>query len=325
MMQWETLILQTTQIGGSLVFISDKAPSFQGGWIQALTENCHGMVPFVVRSKEQLCRRAFQTKSQDLVIFFESQQTLIEELNPFVQGQRWVIAQSDKMDKVLHTDYIWTSASLNEWKHLVSNLSAKWNQVQPLQEFASSSQAPCLFLDRDDVVVKNVPYNKDPEKVELFPGITELINKAHQLGYWVAVVTNQSGLGRGWITWPEYQAVHQRILKLLAEQGCWIDEWVWAAFYEGGVPAGERMASLRKPRNGMFQLVEEKLRPNLSRSIMVGDSASDLIAAYASGVKGLYLLSSAKLDQEKAELAKFQKQFEKFKFSVAEKFSDVSL
>lgn len=324
-MQWETLFLQTAQIGGTLVFISDKAQSFQQEWIKALGDHCQGMVPFVVRSKAQLCSRAFQTKSQDLVLLFESQTDLIADLNPCLQGQRLVITQAEKMDKPLHTDFVWAGANLNDLKNLINNLLAKWNQTPPLQDFTQSSEAPCLFLDRDDVVVKNVPYNKDPEKVELLPGVTELINKAHDQGYWVAIVTNQSGLGRGWITWPEYQAVQQRILKLLAEQGCWIDEWVWAAFYENGVPAGERMASLRKPRNGMFQLVEEKLKPNLEKSIMVGDSATDLIAAYAAGVQGLYLLSSPKLQQEKADLEKFQKQVEKFKFSVAASFSDVSL
>ncbi|XGC80063.1 D-glycero-alpha-D-manno-heptose-1,7-bisphosphate 7-phosphatase [Bdellovibrio bacteriovorus] len=325
MMQWETLILQTAQIGGTLVFISDKAPSLQQEWITALSENCQGMVSFVVRSKAQLCSRAFQTKSQDLVLLFESQIDLIADLNSCMQGQRLVIAPSTKMDRLFHTDYVWEGASLSDWKNLVSSLSTKWNQTPELQDFAKSSEAPCLFLDRDDVVVKNVPYNKDPEKVELLPGITDLINKAHEKGYWVAIVTNQSGLGRGWITWPEYQAVQQRILKLLADQGSWIDEWVWASYYENGVPAGERMASLRKPRNGMFQLVEEKLKPNMKKSIMVGDSASDLIAAYASGVQGLYLLSSPKLEQEKQELEKLQQHVENFKFSVAIKFGDVVL
>ncbi len=68
------------------------------------------------------------------------------------------------------------------------------------------------------MVVKNVPYNTDPKKVELTPGIELLISAAHAKGYWVAVVTNQSGLGRGWISWGEYQDVHQKMLQLLADK-----------------------------------------------------------------------------------------------------------
>jgi len=169
-----------------------------------------------------------------------------------------------------------------------------------------------------------VPYNKNPDLVELMPGITDLINRAHVAGYWVALVTNQSGLGRGWITWDEYQKVHQQMLRLLAAQGSWLDECVWAGFYEKEpAPAGMQFAGLRKPRGGMFQQVQDKLKVNLGASVMVGDSATDLIAAHGMGLKKLYLFNSEKIAEEKSKISEFQKYEPLLQYSVITNFSEV--
>src|SRR5207253_9964129 len=94
-------------------------------------------------------------------------------------------------------------------------------------------QQSCLFLDRDGVIVDDVPYNTDLAKVTLKPGIIELLEKAHGLGMWITIVSNQSGLGRGYFSWTVYRQIHQKICQLLAFHGEWVDLALCAPYYDG--------------------------------------------------------------------------------------------
>ncbi|WP_374074710.1 HAD-IIIA family hydrolase [Bdellovibrio bacteriovorus] len=326
MMQWETLILETVQLGGSLVFIEDKAPDDLATWLEPLHRMFLGEIPFVRRRAHDLVSGRLQTSYQDLVIIFPSQMELLATLNPALQGQRLLVTTGVAADKNPLLDFTWSSCTPEAWTHIWQKLHSAWTQALPVLAYPGSHEAPCLFLDRDDVVVKNVPYNKDPSLVELMPGIETLLSQAHEQGYWVALVTNQSGLGRGWISWREYQQVHQKMLSLLAKKGCWIDECVWAGYYDQEpVQQGRQYAGLRKPRAGMFQLVNSKLNVNLKKSVMVGDSASDLIAAFGAGVGNMYLFSSEKFQKEQAELAQFKIKNPALHFSVVKDFSEIKI
>lgn len=326
MMRWESLILETTQLGGSLVFIEDQAPSDVAIWLESLSRLLGAEVPFVKRRAGDLLSGALKTRPEDLVILYSSQLSVLAELNQRLQGQRLLFADDTNGDFKHLVDFVSPPCSHSDWTQALERVKNTLKTPKPIEDYAGSQKSPCLFLDRDDVVVKNVPYNKDASLVELMPGICELLSRAHKSGYWVSLVTNQSGLGRGWVSWQEYQQVHQKMLSLLAEQGCWIDECVWAGYYDQeSVPQGRLYAAQRKPRNGMFQRVHDKLRVNLSASIMVGDSATDLIAAFSMGVRNLYLLASDKTEKEKAELHCFQKENAAFKFSVIQEFKEVIL
>ncbi|KYG61946.1 hypothetical protein AZI85_06975 [Bdellovibrio bacteriovorus] len=324
MMQWETLIRETVQMGGQLVFLKDKAPVDQDMYLETLLSHFRYEIPFVRRSVADIQSATFRTKATDLILFFEEQGELIDALNSVLQGQRLILAKKNFV-KTPFVDFVWSDCSLNDWTQVLGSLKQNWKKPPALPQFGEASQAPCLFLDRDDVVVKNVPYNKEAQKVQLLPGIIELINSAHKKGYWVALVTNQSGLGRGWISWKEYQAVHQQMLSLLAEKGAWIDECVWSSFIEEGVPVGNLYAGLRKPRAGMLQMVDEKLHVRMETSILVGDSASDILAGYSAGVGRLYLLSSDKLVKEQASLEEFKKKDPRLQYEWAQTFADIIL
>ncbi len=107
---------------------------------------------------------------------------------------------------------------------------------------------------------------------------------------------------------------------------CWIDECVWAGFMDQeDVPQGRLYAGLRKPRVGMFQAVNAKLKVDLRNSIMIGDSASDLIAAFGAGVGHCYLLSSAKIADAKEELQNFQSLNALFTYTTVQNFSDLKI
>lgn len=184
--------------------------------------------------------------------------------------------------------------------------------------YCPSNQASALFLDRDDVVVRNVPYNNDPEKVVLMPGVVELIDQAHRENRVVIICSNQSGIGRGKVTVGDYQKVHQKMLQLLAAQGAWIEDTYWATYIEGSILPDELLEPhMRKPRSGMFVQARSKWNINMSKSRMIGDSATDLIAAFVAEVEDLILLHSEKFAQEKAVLEDFQEKNPKFRYREA--------
>ncbi|MNJ96876.1 D-glycero-beta-D-manno-heptose-1,7-bisphosphate 7-phosphatase [compost metagenome] len=314
------IFTDTVRSGGSLVFIKDQAPVDLDARLQVLVSECEHLVPFCLRSAKDLEEARCTTNHRDLVLFFENQRTLLQGLNKSLQGQRLFFTTQgigEELESAL--DFGSTEVTLQEWTQAIKVTCQNLKSLKAPVFFEKSFLAPCLFLDRDNVVVKNVPYNTDPAKVELLPGIADLINKAHKKNYWVAIVTNQSGLGRGRIQWTEYQAVHQKMLALLAAEGAWIDETVWSSYIESSpTEEGRLFAGLRKPRGGMFQQVHEKLKVDLARSVMIGDSATDLIAADSVGISQLYLLHSEKHSEEKKALEQVQALNKAFKFASLE-------
>lgn len=325
--QIKTLFLDTIQSGGTFIFLSDGAPEDLKEWLGSLSPDpVSAQVPFVVRRKEDFLSTKVSTRLEDLVVVFSSQRDSLDALTSRLQGQVLLLGAEDKVRDLGLVDYTWSSCTLVAWSNLWADIYKEWMQVPPLGDFKESHQSACLFLDRDDVIVKNVPYNKDPQKVELMPGIVDLIHRAHSLSYWVAMVSNQSGLGRGWIAWSEYQQVHQKALELLAKQGAWLDECVWSAYIDKeAVPQGRLGASLRKPRSGMFHWVDMKLKVSREKSVMVGDSATDLIAAYFAGVRQCYLLSSEKVTKEEEILSQFQSQHFDFAYKTVAGFDLIQL
>lgn len=322
MKSWAQLIADTVRMGGVLIFIEDGAPENFQEWLRPLTSAFAFHIPVSRRSANDLAKRKYQTRPHDLLFFFEGQESVLQKLDSVLQGQRvWLAAKAQDPHNV---DYIWGQVTLESWETFWHSLQPQFDSLLENWNADSDEVSPCLFLDRDDVVVRNVPYNKDAAKVELLPGAVELIKRAHTQGYWVALVTNQSGIGRGRIAWTDYQNVHQRMLELLAAQGAWIDECVWSAFIENeSVPEGRVLAGLRKPRAGMFQVVREKLKVKMSASLMIGDSATDLLAAYSAGIQHCYLFHSEKFAKELETLNDFQKRHSEFKFSTVTDFSKI--
>lgn len=137
---------------------------------------------------------------------------------------------------------------------------------------------PCLFLDRDGVLVKHVNYLHTPEETELVPEIVDLIRHAKRAGWHVVVVTNQSGVGRGLFSERACQSVHDKIGDELAKQGLAVDAWY--ACYDHpthGVEGYLRDSFDRKPKPGMLLKAATALPIDLARSMMIGDNTTDQI------------------------------------------------
>lgn len=166
-----------------------------------------------------------------------------------------------------------------------------------------SVQKPCLFLDRDGVIIKNVPYTRDPNAVELLHGSADLIKQAHAKNFWVIMVTNQSGIGRGLLTPDDYQAITERMNHYLALQGARLDRIYHAPYYgKSLIPEFLENAHWRKPQPGMIHQACEDFPIDLAKSVMVGDRSSDIELAQIAGIGRKILYHSDYVQNERNEL-----------------------
>jgi D-glycero-D-manno-heptose 1,7-bisphosphate phosphatase len=146
------------------------------------------------------------------------------------------------------------------------------------------SRAPKLFLDRDGVVVDEVNYLHRLEDVRLINGAAQTIVGATRIGYYVVMVTNQGGIGRGFYGWREFSLVNACILARLEADGARFDAVLAAPQHPLGL--GDYRASdhpMGKPSPGMLLEAARLLGGDVSTSIIVGDSSTDIAAGRRAG------------------------------------------
>jgi D-glycero-D-manno-heptose 1,7-bisphosphate phosphatase len=159
-----------------------------------------------------------------------------------------------------------------------------WCQVL---EPGSKARRSALFLDRDGVVVDEVHYLRRAQDVRLVAGAANVIAQANRCDLAVVLVTNQAGIGRGILGWPEFARVQARIIAELAAAGATFDA-VYACPHhaEGQPPYNHPDHPARKPNPGMLLRAVEALVLDAETSWIVGDRASDLEAGRAAGLAG---------------------------------------
>ncbi len=144
------------------------------------------------------------------------------------------------------------------------------------------SRIAACFLDRDGVVVREVNYLSRPQDLELEPGVAATIAALNARGVPVVLVTNQSGLARGYFDWADFAAIQARLYDFLAP--AWCDLVLACPFHPQGQRYRHPNHPWRKPNPGMLYHAARILRLDLSRSVLVGDSLSDLQAAARAGL-----------------------------------------
>lgn len=156
---------------------------------------------------------------------------------------------------------------------------------------------PALFLDRDGVINVDYGYVHTPENFHFIDGIFDLVSAANRLGYLVIVVTNQSGIGRGYYSEAQFHALTEWMKSKFTERGGQIDGVYFCPFHpEFGIAQYRRETELRKPGPGMFLQAESELGINLAQSILVGDQITDIVAGRAAGIRKLLHLFGKKQD-----------------------------
>lgn len=142
---------------------------------------------------------------------------------------------------------------------------------------------PAIFLDRDGTLIADAGFIADPAKVRILPGAAAALTEWQAAGNRLIVVTNQSGLARGTITWPEYRAVAERLDALLAESGVRLD----ATYLCPHLPELSGPCDCRKPGLALYHQAAAEHDVDLARSAWVGDRVRDVAASRAFGGRGV--------------------------------------
>ena len=144
---------------------------------------------------------------------------------------------------------------------------------------------PAIFLDRDGVICEEVNYLADPNRLRLLPGAAVAIKRLNDAGLATIVVTNQSGIGRGYFTAETVSAIHDRLRAGLAAAGASLD----ALYCCPHRP--EEGCQCRKPQAGLLRRAAAEHGLELRASVMVGDKLSDLEAGRAAGCGTVLVLT----------------------------------
>jgi D-glycero-D-manno-heptose 1,7-bisphosphate phosphatase len=142
-----------------------------------------------------------------------------------------------------------------------------------------------VFLDRDGVINVERGYVHLPETFQFQQGIFDLCKAAEALDYLLVVVTNQAGVGRGYYSEADFLELTNWMVAHFAEQGIHITRVYYCPDHPiYGLGRYKRESPDRKPNPGMLVRAAAELNIDLTRSVLIGDKLSDMLAAEAAGI-----------------------------------------
>jgi D,D-heptose 1,7-bisphosphate phosphatase len=143
-----------------------------------------------------------------------------------------------------------------------------------------------VFLDKDGTIVEDVPYNVDPDRIVLAPGAAEGALLLHDAGFALVVVSNQSGVARGYFREEELVPVEDRLRDMLAEYDVPLAGFYYCPHHpQGSVARYTAPCDCRKPAPGMLLAAADDLDLDLASSWMVGDILDDIEAGHRAGCR----------------------------------------
>lgn len=142
---------------------------------------------------------------------------------------------------------------------------------------------PAIFLDKDGTLIEDVPYNVDPAQMRLCQGVATGVRRLHEAGFALVVVTNQSGVARGYFAESAIAPMEQRLRQLL---GVPLAGFYYCPHHPEGTVAGYGVrCDCRKPEPGMLLRAQAELGLDLDQSWLVGDILNDVEAGRRAGCR----------------------------------------
>ncbi|HKZ17772.1 MAG TPA: D-glycero-beta-D-manno-heptose 1,7-bisphosphate 7-phosphatase [Geobacteraceae bacterium] len=158
-----------------------------------------------------------------------------------------------------------------------------------------------VFLDRDGTINVEKGYVHRIEDFELIPGVPEALTLLREKGYLLIVVTNQSGVARGYYPMEAVQRLHRHMDEELARFGAAVDAYFVCPHHpEGVVDEYKRVCECRKPMTGMLMDAARDYSINLASSYMIGDKPTDVEAGLKAGCRSLYVTTGHGTDASAA-------------------------
>ena len=150
-----------------------------------------------------------------------------------------------------------------------------------------TSMKPAVFFDRDGVLNEDHGYLFEPDRLQWIEGAREAVKAVNDAGYFAFVVTNQSGVARGFYAERDIEVLHRWMNDEFAKIGARIDAFEYCPHHPEAVIDQYRVACMcRKPGPGMIRTLLGSHAVDVARSFLIGDKTSDVEAAEAAGIKG---------------------------------------
>lgn len=149
-----------------------------------------------------------------------------------------------------------------------------------------------VFLDRDGTINEEVDYLKSPDELRVFPYAVEALQILKKEGFQNIIITNQSGVARGFFTEEDLKLIHEKLLSITNKDTKLIDGIYYSPFHsEGTVEKYKVESDLRKPRIGMILKAREEHSIDLNSSFFIGDTFTDMKTAQNAGLKKILVLT----------------------------------
>ncbi len=170
--------------------------------------------------------------------------------------------------------------------------------TQPDRQDAPAARR-AVFLDRDGTIIEEVGYLDRPERVELYPWSIDAIRAFNRAGLIVVMVTNQSGVARGFFTEAVVDEVHQHMAAILAEGGARIDAYYYCPHHPDGKVEGYAQAcECRKPGRGLVDRAVREFGVDPASSFVVGDRWFDVGLARRVGAEAVLVRTGYGMSEE---------------------------
>lgn len=199
----------------------------------------------------------------------------------------YVLTPKGINERVRQTQYF-LRLKMEEYEKLQREIDDLRQENAHLDESAAKMDGRKLavFIDRDGTIIVDVGYPKYARQVSLMPGAVTALRELKRKGFLIIIISNQSGIGRGYMTRQQAGSVHKRVISLLGNSGVEIDE----AYYCPHAP--DDGCDCRKPSPEMLFEASRKFDIDLSRSFMIGDRDVDIETGKNAGCRTLCLRSA---------------------------------
>lgn len=156
-----------------------------------------------------------------------------------------------------------------------------------------------VFLDRDGTLNREVDFVRSPAQLEVLPGVPEALRRLDAAGYRLVVVTNQSGIARGYLDEAMLARIHATLHERLGRLPL---AWLHCPHHPDGAHGYGRACDCRKPAPGLLLAARDLLGVELAGSVIVGDSARDLLPARGLGLTTIHVRSGKPFAAEQQKL-----------------------
>jgi D-glycero-D-manno-heptose 1,7-bisphosphate phosphatase len=148
-----------------------------------------------------------------------------------------------------------------------------------------------VFLDRDGVINEEEEYLSDPSKLRLVPGVADATRRLNERAVPVIVVSNQSGVARGYYPESQIAILHHALEEMLATEGARIDRFYYCPHHPEGQGKYRIDCDCRKPKPGLLIRAARDMGLNLKKCAVIGDKASDMGAGVSAGCKTILVMT----------------------------------